>query len=105
MQTFVVLVTCASQDEADTMAETVVGERLAACVNIVQGIRSVYRWEGAVEKGSELLLLIKTTQEKLAPLEERIKSLHGYSVPEFITLPISGGSADYLGWLRESVNA
>lgn len=98
----VVLVTCGSPDEADRIAETVVRERLAACVNVVghgSPIHSFYMWDGQFQKEMELLLIIKTQSDKLAQLGERIRELHSYSVPEFIALPITAGSKAYLDWL------
>jgi periplasmic divalent cation tolerance protein len=80
----------------------VVENRLAACVNIVLGpVESVYRWKNKVEKTREWLLVMKTTRERLGALEKEVKRLHSYEVPEFIALPISEGSREYLGWLAE----
>lgn len=96
----VVLVTVASRDDGERLADAVVGEGLAACVNIVGPIRSIYRWQGKVCRDDEHLLLIKTTTARYAALEARVKALHGYEVPEIIALPIEQGSAGYLAWLR-----
>jgi len=85
------------------MARTLVEDRLAACVNIVGGVDSVYRWKGAVEEAAEILLLIKTSVEKLDALEAAVRRLHSYDVPEFLILQIDGGSVAYLNWLRESL--
>ena len=102
---FVVMyVTCPSQTEAEQMAESLVVQRLAACVNIIPQITSVYRWEGAIEKASEWLLVIKTHRDKMSAVEEHVKSLHSYTVPEVIGLPVLGGSSLYLDWLAESVS-
>jgi periplasmic divalent cation tolerance protein len=98
----IVLVTCGSPEEADRIAETIVSERLAACVNVVgQGapIRSFYLWDGQLQKEAEILLVIKTQSAKLPKLGERIRELHSYSVPEFIALPITAGSKAYLDWI------
>jgi periplasmic divalent cation tolerance protein len=82
----------------------VVGEQLAACVNIVLSpVESLYRWKGKVERAREYLLVMKTTSKRLAALENEVKRLHSYDVPEFIALPITEGSKKYLLWLEESV--
>jgi periplasmic divalent cation tolerance protein len=100
----VVLVTCGSIVEARKIASKVVRKRLAACVNIVLGpIQSIYRWKGKVQSAREVLIVIKTTEKRLADLEKEVKRLHSYDVPEFIALPISGGSREYLAWVNESV--
>jgi periplasmic divalent cation tolerance protein len=96
----VVLVTVPSREEGDRMAEIVVGERLAACVNIVGPIRSVYRWEGTLARDEEHLLVIKTTQTRYAALEARILATHPYQNPEVIALPIVAGAAAYLRWVQ-----
>jgi len=99
-----VLVTTSSKDEAATIADALVSERLAACVNIVSAIESVYRWEGKVVREPEALMVIKTTHERYADLERRVKELHSYSTPEVIAMKIEQGSAEYLSWLSESVS-
>lgn len=98
-----VLTTMASLDEAKRMARALVEERVAACVNVVGSVASVYRWRGAVEEASEVLLLIKTRVEKLEALEGAVRRLHSYDVPEFVILKVDGGSAAYLRWLDESL--
>jgi periplasmic divalent cation tolerance protein len=98
-----VLVSCANSTQAKLIARTVVEKRLAACVNVLRrSIDSYYRWKGTVEKASEVLLFIKTTEKKLASLEREVKRLHSYEVPEFIALPIVAGSRAYLDWLDEN---
>lgn len=97
----VVYVTCPTLALAEGIGEALVTEKLAACVNLIPQVHSIYTWEGMVQKESETLMVIKTLAEKLGTLEERIKSLHSYSVPEFIALPILEGSKDYLDWIRE----
>ncbi|PWT86938.1 MAG: divalent-cation tolerance protein CutA [Proteobacteria bacterium] len=100
-----VLVTCDKLREARRIAGRVVGQKLAACVNLLPGpVESIYRWQGKVEKAREWLLVIKTTQRRLPALEKEVKRLHSYDVPEFIVLPIDSGSKDYLGWLARSVD-
>ncbi len=101
----VVYVTVGSGEEADRIGATLVGEKLAACVNRVRSIQSVYRWQGKVEQSDEELLIIKTRRQFFPALEKRVKELHSYSVPEIIALPILEGSADYLSWLREQALA
>ncbi len=101
----VVYVTVGSGDEADRMAQTLVGEQLAACVNRVRSIQSVYRWQGKVEQNDEELLIIKTRRQLFPALEKRVKELHSYSVPEIIAVPIVEGSAEYLTWLRDQALA
>ncbi|HEY9686133.1 MAG TPA: divalent-cation tolerance protein CutA [Coleofasciculaceae cyanobacterium] len=104
----VVLVTCGSQAEAESIAEHIVRERLAACVNMIAGgspVRSFYIWEGSLQRDEEWMLLIKTMPPLLESLKKRIQELHSYTVPEFIALPILSGSEEYLGWLRQSVSS
>src|SRR5882724_7489507 len=97
-----VLVTTSSYDEAASIAGALVSERLAACVNVVPAIESIYRWEGKVTHDREALMIIKTTDERYPELERRVKDLHSYSTPEVIALRIERGSSDYLEWLRNS---
>jgi len=89
-------------ETARRIAHTVVHEGLAACVNLLPGLTSVYRWQGQVEESSELLLIIKTRQERFEALEERIQALHPYQVPEIIALAIKRGSVSYLDWISEN---
>ena len=98
----VVFVTTPSRDEAARLADALVSERLAACVNIVPAIESVYRWEGKVTRDTEALMIIKTTQERYQDVERRVKELHSYSTPEVIALRIDRGSEQYLKWLSDS---
>ena len=95
----VVLVTAGGEDEAARIAHAVVGERLAACVNVVGPIRSIYRWQDAVEDAREWLLIVKARATDLASLEARIRALHSYDVPEVLALPVTGGAEAYLAWL------
>jgi periplasmic divalent cation tolerance protein len=96
----IVLVTVGTHADGERIARALVEEQLAACVNMVGPIRSVYTWEGAVTADDEYLLVIKSRRELFAPLETRIRSLHGYDVPEVIALPVVAGSGPYLDWLR-----
>ena len=100
----VVLVTCATLEEARKIARAVVEKHLAACVNIVtHAIESFYIWKGKVQDSSEYLLIIKTSTERLAELEKEVLSLHSYDTPEFVVLPIVAGSEAYLSWFGSSV--
>ncbi len=101
--TVVAFVTCPSLDEARRIAETLVADRLAACVNIVPGVESCYRWEGGVTRDAECLLVVKTTSVGVDRARERVLAEHSYDVPEFIVFRIESGSADYLEWIRDSV--
>ena len=95
----VVLSTAGSAEEAERLARGLIEAHLAACVNIVPGIRSIYRWLGAVQDESEFLLVIKTRRPLLPKVQQTIASLHSYSVPESIALPIVDGATAYLDWL------
>jgi periplasmic divalent cation tolerance protein len=95
-------VTTSSPEEGRKIADALVEERLAACVNVVDNIHSTYRWQGKVEKADESLLVIKTRKDLAESVIARVRQLHSYSVPEIIFLPIIGGSPDYLTWIRES---
>ena len=99
----VVLVSVGSLKEARKIARTVVEARLAACVNLLPAVESVYAWQGKIEKAKEQLLLIKTSRETFPRLAGEIRRLHSYSTPEIICLPIIDGSADYLAWIEQSL--
>ena len=101
--TRLVLTTTSSPEDSKKIARALVERRLAACVNIVPRIESVYRWEGKVEEAQEYLLLIKTTEEAFPRLRDAIQELHSYDIPECIALPIENGSVPYLSWINESV--
>jgi periplasmic divalent cation tolerance protein len=99
----VVFCTCENQSQARHIAEALLEARLAACVNVLSPLQSIYRWHGKVERAEETLLLIKTTRDRFAALRDRIGDLHTYETPEIIALPIADGSEKYLSWLREQV--
>ncbi len=95
----VVLSACSSPEEAQRLARGLVEKRLAACVNIVPGARSVYRWKDAIEEEEEVLLVIKTSRALLDDLRSEIERLHSYEVPEVIAMQVVGGSERYMAWL------
>jgi periplasmic divalent cation tolerance protein len=99
----VVLVTVPKLAIARKLARAVLSEHLAACVNILPGVESHYWWQGKLEHGKELLLVIKTTRKRLAPMAAVVKALHPYDTPEIVVLPLKAGSARYLDWLDASV--
>jgi periplasmic divalent cation tolerance protein len=101
----VVLVTCSSGEEAGRIAQALVEERLAACVNISSPIRSVYRWQGKVCEEGEVLLMVKTTRELFDRVRRRVERLHSYQVPEVLCLPVIDGAPNYLNWMGTSVAA
>ena len=97
----VVLITSSNEEEAANIAKELVTGRLAACVNIVRNLRSIYRWQGRIEDENEVLMIAKTRRDLFESLLKKVKELHSYSVPEVIALPIVAGSEDYLKWLAE----
>ena len=99
----VVLSAVGAPPDAQRIARALVEERLAACVNVVPGVVSIYRWKGVVEKEDELLLIIKTIGERVEQLKARLLQLHPYELPEVVVIPIGGGHAPYLEWLAEQV--
>ncbi|HET6922301.1 MAG TPA: divalent-cation tolerance protein CutA [Anaeromyxobacteraceae bacterium] len=96
------MVTAPSADKAAEIARALVEERLAACGNVVPRLRSIYRWEGAVQDEAEALLLLKTTRDRFEALRARVLSLHPYEVPEVIALPVEAGHPAYLEWIAAS---
>jgi periplasmic divalent cation tolerance protein len=97
----VVLVTTPGPEQAAGLARALVEERLAACGNVVPGLRSIYRWQGKVQDEAEALLVLKTTRARFEALRDRVLALHPYEVPEVIALRVEAGSAAYLAWIAE----
>ncbi len=100
-ETTVVFCTCPDQATATRIADTLVEDRLCACVNLIPGIRSIYRWEGKPESAEEVLMLIKTRADRYPALEEAIRSMHPYELPEIIALPVETGLPGYLKWVEQ----
>lgn len=98
----VCLTTLPTPEKAAEIARILVEEQLCACVNLVPGVRSIYRWQGAVSDDTETLAIIKTTSERYEALASRLLSLHPYEVPELIMMPVAGGHAPYLAWVAAS---
>ncbi len=101
MNGIIVFITSPNEDEAVKIAKALVEAKLAACVNIIKNIRSIYRWQEKVEDETEVLLIAKTQKKLFSALSKKVKELHSYEVPEIIALPIIEGSEDYLKWLKE----
>jgi periplasmic divalent cation tolerance protein len=99
----IIFSTCGTLDEASTIADSLVQARLAACVNVLPPVQSIYRWQGKVETAREVLLIIKTTQEHFTAVKDRITQLHSYDTPEIVSVPVIAGSDRYLGWLHGQV--
>jgi len=102
---YVALVTAPDREIATSLAERLVEERLAACANLLPDVTSVFRWQGAMQREQEALLILKTTAERLDALRERVLALHPYDVPEFLAVEIAAGAADYLDWMADCVSA
>ena len=100
-----VTTTTEKKEDAERIARSLVETRLAACVQIVGPIESIYRWKGRIETTGEWLCLIKSRRDKYGAVEETIRSLHPYEVPEIVAVPFTAGSRDYLGWLRDELSA
>ena len=99
----VVLTTCAEESDAERMARALVDARLAACVNVVPGVRSFYHWKGETESSEEFLLIVKTSRDLFGALRAEMEKLHPYELPELLALPVVAGSEDYLGWLHSNL--
>lgn len=98
----IVLTTFPADGDAEAFATALVEERLAACVNLLPPMQSIYRWEGGIERDTERQVVVKTSRERIAALWDRVRDLHPYDVPEFIVLPIVDGNDAYLHWVAES---
>lgn len=99
---FVVLCTCPDVETAQALARQLVESSLVACVNVVPGLRSIYRWNGSVQEDAEVLMILKTTGDRLEVARERLVQLHPYDVPEFVALAVSNGHDSYLQWVVDS---
>lgn len=97
----VILVTAGNAEEAATIADTLVRDRLAACASVLGGVRSIFHWQGKIDQADEHLVILKGRSEHFQRIEQRVRDLHSYDVPEIIALPVIAGSAPYLKWLRE----
>jgi periplasmic divalent cation tolerance protein len=95
-----ILTTVPAAARAETIARSLVDERLAACVNVLSTMTSFYRWQGTIEQEEERQIVIKTTRDRVAAVQTRLRDLHAYEVPEFLVLPVSDGSTGYLDWVR-----
>ena len=101
----IVLTSVADDDRAEQVARQLVEERLAACVNLYPTMTSFYRWKGQIERDAERQIAIKTTRDRVAALEVRVKELHAYELPEFLVIPVDAGSQMYLSWVEEQTKA
>ncbi|TFG47255.1 MAG: divalent-cation tolerance protein CutA [Dehalococcoidia bacterium] len=101
----IILITAADNEEAKLIAQVLLEQRKAACVNIVSSVSSIFRWQGVIKNETESLLIVKSSAALLNDVIETVKEVHSYETPEIIALPIIGGSADYLEWLDESVES
>jgi periplasmic divalent cation tolerance protein len=99
----VVLSTCATEEEAEKLARSLLDARLAACVSVVPRTRSFYHWKGAVESADECLLVIKSSRDLFAQLTEALRKMHSYELPELLALPVVEGAANYLSWLQANL--
>src|SRR4051812_34224104 len=99
----VILSTCSSAEEGERIARALLDERLAACVNVLPGARSFYRWKGQIEDATECLLVIKSSRALFSALRAAIEKAHSYEVPEIVALPIVDGAPNYLNWLQENL--
>ena len=101
MENIVVFITASNEDEAAKISRALVEARLAGCVNIIKGVRSIYQWKEKIEDEPEVLMIVKTQRHLFPALSKKVKELHTYTVPEILALPIVEGSAEYLNWLKE----
>ena len=100
-----VLTTCNSSETSSLIAETLISNKLAACVNIIKCVESVYQWQGKIEHDKEMLLIIKTRQSLFSRIEQTIQELHSYELPEIIAVPIKTGEKNYLNWIQSATLA
>lgn len=105
MDFIIILITASSAEEGEKIAESLVNNHLAACVNIVPAVKSVFSWEGKTDKTSEVLLIAKSKRQLLEKIISHVKTIHSYTVPEIIALPLIGGAEDYLQWIDESTSS
>lgn len=101
MKESLIYITCASKEEAESIGTALVEKRLVACVNLINGIESLYWWEGKVERGQEVILLAKTRSNRVIEVTQSVKEMHSYDVPCIVALDIEGGNPDFLNWIRE----
>ena len=101
----VILSTCATREEAEKLARVLIEERLAACVNVIPGVRSYYRWKGAIESADECLLVIKSSRELFGSIAAILEGEHSYEVPELLALPVVEGATNYLNWLLANLGS
>ena len=99
----IVFVTCESTEQAERIAQALVTDKLAACVNVVPGVKSCYVWEGKLTWSNEVLLLVKTTRGRFDQLQDRVKAMHSYSVPEIVGVTIEDASDKYIEWIDRSI--
>ncbi len=100
----IILITASSMDEGEKITDSLVENHLAACVNLVPSVKSVFFWEGKTDQQSEVLLIAKSRMSLISQITEHVKNIHSYSVPEIIAIPIVGGSEDYLKWVEETTS-
>jgi len=103
-ESIVIFITAAGEEEAAVLARTLVEAKLAACVNMVSNVRSIYAWKGSIEDDREHLMIVKTQRHLFDRLAAKVREMHSYDVPEIIALPIVEGSPDYLKWLQEATD-
>ena len=101
----IVFVTVSSQEEGERIGSSLVESKLAACVNVLPQVSSIFSWQGKIEKDGEIMLLIKTTSERMDDLAAKIKEMHSYDVPEILAVPVFAGSRDYIDWVHQETNS
>jgi periplasmic divalent cation tolerance protein len=100
----IIMITSRDAEEADQIAELILEQRLAACINVIPGVNSSFWWEGEIKKAQESLLIVKTGADQLPEIIQSVKAVHSNSVPEIIVLPIIGGNLDYLDWIENELS-